>query len=156
MASRRSTDVQGTLEQQRGARCCRSVLHTHIPSQPHHFTSDILLLEPSFAVLSPKTDQKRQHLKENQALHIRVFSGPGDYPTSDPMADTIPTGPARLAIGCPLDSRGEATVWFGPSSGEPTLGLLIKALGDLDFCICHIVTRLCSILEKTQRSGLAS
>ena len=34
------------------------------------------------------------------------------------MADTVPTGPARLAIGCPLDSRGEATVWFGPYKGD--------------------------------------
>ena len=119
--SRLRTDVQGTLEQRGGARCCRSVLQTHILIQPTHFTSYILLPDPSLAIVSPKTAEKRPNLNENLPLHIRVLSGAGDYPTSDPMADTIPTGPARPAIGCPLDSRGEATLWFGTDSADVTL-----------------------------------
>ena len=149
--------MQGTLEQ-RGARCCRSVLHTHTPIQPTHFTSYILLLDPSLALVSPKTDQKRQHLNENLALHFRVFSGPGDYPTSDPMADTIPTGPARPAIGCPLDSRGEprGLVWavFGPAYpwaplGPWAFGSLVEILYP-----CHCMSA--GFERKMPRSGLAS
>ena len=142
--------MQGTLDWRGGARCCRSVLHTHIPVQPTHFTSYILLPDPSLVIVSPKTVQKRPNMNENLPLHIRVFSGPGDYPTSDPMADTIPTGPACPAIGCPLDSRGEATVWFGPHSAHLTLRAFKGPRAFAGLNPCYIIKCLLNLREGTK------